>query len=51
MIDTLGAAVFVERCERLAKKHGDRFAPNTLLRELAVKGDTFYRRFAPAKVA
>jgi 3-hydroxyacyl-CoA dehydrogenase/enoyl-CoA hydratase/3-hydroxybutyryl-CoA epimerase len=51
MIDTLGAAVFVERCESLAKKHGERFTPNKLLRELAAKGETFYQRFAPAKVA
>ena len=51
MIDTLGAAAFVERCESLAKKHGERFAPNKLLRELAAKGETFYQRFAPAKVA
>jgi 3-hydroxyacyl-CoA dehydrogenase/enoyl-CoA hydratase/3-hydroxybutyryl-CoA epimerase len=51
MIDTIGAAGFVSRCEALAKKHGDRFAPNKLLRELAAKGETFYQRFAPAKVA
>jgi 3-hydroxyacyl-CoA dehydrogenase/enoyl-CoA hydratase/3-hydroxybutyryl-CoA epimerase len=51
MIDTLGASAFVERCESLAKKHGERFAPNKLLRELAAKGETFYQRFAPAKVA
>ena len=51
MIDTMGAAAFVARCEALARKHGERFAPNKLLRELAAKGETFYRRFAPAKVA
>ena len=51
MIDTLGAKAFVERCEGLAKRHGERFAPNKLLRELAAKGETFYQRFAPAKVA
>lgn len=51
MIDTIGAAAFVSRCEALAKKHGERFAPNKLLRELAAKGETFYRRFAPAKAA
>jgi 3-hydroxyacyl-CoA dehydrogenase/enoyl-CoA hydratase/3-hydroxybutyryl-CoA epimerase len=51
MIDTIGASTFVSRCEALAKKHGDRFAPNKLLRELAAKGETFYQRFAPAKVA
>src|SRR6185503_14050976 len=51
MIDTLGAAEFVKRCETLAAKHGERFVPNKLLRELATKGETFYQRFAPAKVA
>jgi 3-hydroxyacyl-CoA dehydrogenase/enoyl-CoA hydratase/3-hydroxybutyryl-CoA epimerase len=51
MIDTMGAAAFVSRCEALAKKHGDRFAPNKLLRELAGKGETFYQRFAPGKKA
>jgi 3-hydroxyacyl-CoA dehydrogenase/enoyl-CoA hydratase/3-hydroxybutyryl-CoA epimerase len=51
MIDTMGAKAFVARCEALAKKHGDRFAPNKLLRDMAAKGETFYERFAPAKVA
>jgi 3-hydroxyacyl-CoA dehydrogenase/enoyl-CoA hydratase/3-hydroxybutyryl-CoA epimerase len=51
MIDTMGAAAFVSRCETLAKKYGERFAPNKLLRELAAKGETFYQRFAPAKAA
>ena len=51
MIDTLGASAFVARCEALARKHGERFAPNKLLREMASKDDTFYQRFAPAKVA
>jgi len=51
MIDTIGASAFVKRCEGLAKKHGERFVPNKLLRELATKGETFYQRFAPAKVA
>jgi 3-hydroxyacyl-CoA dehydrogenase/enoyl-CoA hydratase/3-hydroxybutyryl-CoA epimerase len=46
-IDTLGAAPFVERCERFARAYGPRFAPNALLRDLAVKADTFYERFAP----
>jgi 3-hydroxyacyl-CoA dehydrogenase/enoyl-CoA hydratase/3-hydroxybutyryl-CoA epimerase len=51
MIDTLGASAFVERCEYLAKKHGERFTPNKLLREMAAKGEAFYQRFAPTKVA
>ena len=32
MIDTMGAAAFVKRCEALAKAYGKRFTPNTLLR-------------------
>ena len=51
MIDTMGAAAFVSRCEALAKSHGERFAPNKLLRDLAGKGETFYQRFAPGKKA
>jgi 3-hydroxyacyl-CoA dehydrogenase/enoyl-CoA hydratase/3-hydroxybutyryl-CoA epimerase len=51
MIDTMGAKTFVARCEALTKKHGERFAPNKLLRDMAAKGETFYERFAPAKVA
>ena len=51
MIDTMGAAAFVSRCEALAKSHGERFAPNKLLRDLAGKNETFYQRFAPGKKA
>lgn len=45
-IDTMGTAAFVDLCDRLAEKHGPRFAPNDLLRDLAESGDTFYGRFA-----
>jgi 3-hydroxyacyl-CoA dehydrogenase/enoyl-CoA hydratase/3-hydroxybutyryl-CoA epimerase len=51
LIDTVGAAEFVARCERLAAKYGERFTPNTLLREMAKKGETFYGRFAPKAAA
>jgi len=51
MIDEVGAAAFVARCEQLAKKHGTRFSPNPLLREMAAKGETFYRRFKPQEAA
>jgi 3-hydroxyacyl-CoA dehydrogenase/enoyl-CoA hydratase/3-hydroxybutyryl-CoA epimerase len=51
MIDTIGAAAFVQRCEALAAKHGERFKPNKLLRDMASKGETFYQRFAPGKEA
>jgi 3-hydroxyacyl-CoA dehydrogenase/enoyl-CoA hydratase/3-hydroxybutyryl-CoA epimerase len=50
-IDTMGAAAFVQQCEGLAARYGDRFAPNRLLREMASTGETFYARFAPQKRA
>jgi hypothetical protein len=48
MIDTMGAAEFVKQCEALAAKHGERFQPNKLLRDMARKGETFYGRFRQA---
>ena len=51
MIDTMGAAEFVKRCEALAAKYGKRFKPNQLLREMAASGETFYGRYAAAKAA
>jgi 3-hydroxyacyl-CoA dehydrogenase/enoyl-CoA hydratase/3-hydroxybutyryl-CoA epimerase len=50
-IDTMGAAAFVAQCEALAQKHGKRFMPNQLLRDMAAKGESFYKRFAPQKQA
>lgn len=50
-IDTIGARKFVERCEAFAKKYGERFKPNALLRDMAAKNETFYARFAPKKAA
>lgn len=41
-IDNLGAAAFVKLCESLAKKHGERFKPNRLLKRMARTGETFY---------
>jgi 3-hydroxyacyl-CoA dehydrogenase/enoyl-CoA hydratase/3-hydroxybutyryl-CoA epimerase len=46
-IDGMGAAAFVKLCAGLARKHGARFRPNRLLRDMARKGETFYTRFAP----
>ncbi|BBE72680.1 3-hydroxyacyl-CoA dehydrogenase NAD-binding domain-containing protein [Oharaeibacter diazotrophicus] len=46
-IDGMGAAAFVALCDDLAARHGARFAPPALLREMAEKGETFYGRFAP----
>jgi 3-hydroxyacyl-CoA dehydrogenase/enoyl-CoA hydratase/3-hydroxybutyryl-CoA epimerase len=47
----MGAAEFTARCEALAAKHGKRFQPNRLLREMAASGESFYGRFAAAKAA
>jgi 3-hydroxyacyl-CoA dehydrogenase/enoyl-CoA hydratase/3-hydroxybutyryl-CoA epimerase len=46
-IDGMGAKAFVDLCNRLAKNYGDRFKPGKLLRDMAKKGETFYRRFPP----
>jgi 3-hydroxyacyl-CoA dehydrogenase/enoyl-CoA hydratase/3-hydroxybutyryl-CoA epimerase len=46
-IDGMGAKAFVDLCNRLAKKYGDRFKPCKLLLDMAKKGETFYRRFPP----
>jgi 3-hydroxyacyl-CoA dehydrogenase/enoyl-CoA hydratase/3-hydroxybutyryl-CoA epimerase len=46
-IDFMGPDRFVSLCNTLARKHGSRFKPNRLLRDLAKKGETFYGRFAP----
>ena len=50
-IDFMGTKKFVELCHKLEKKYGSRFAPPKLLEEMAAKGETFYGRFAPKKVA
>src|SRR5580693_3223915 len=46
-IDGMGAKAFVDLCNRLAKQYGDRFKPCKLLRDMAKKGETFYRLFPP----
>jgi len=45
LIDGVGVKKFVEECDALAAKYGDRFKPNALLCEMAEKGETFYGRF------
>ena len=40
--DTVGAKVIVQKLELYAKKYGERFAPPTLLTEMAGSGKTFY---------
>ncbi len=51
LIDSVGAAAFVETCDALTAKYGQRFAPPQLLRDMAAKGETFYGRFGKAKAA
>ncbi len=46
-IDTMGTDVFLDKCKKLHKKHGDRFKPCKLLKDMAKNGDTFYGRFPP----
>ena len=43
----VGVKKFVEECDVLAEKYGERFRPNALLRDMAAKGQTFYSRFPP----
>ena len=50
-IDRMGTKAFVALCNKLAKKHGDRFQPNRLLKQMAKTNESFYGRFAPKKAA
>ena len=50
-IDGMGAKRFVALCDTLAERHGPRFAPGKLLRDMAAKGETFYGRFGAAAKA
>ncbi|CAJ0779757.1 3-hydroxyacyl-CoA dehydrogenase NAD-binding domain-containing protein [Ralstonia holmesii] len=43
-IHRMGVGAFVELCDRLAAKHGRRFAPPALLRDMADKQTAFYER-------
>jgi 3-hydroxyacyl-CoA dehydrogenase/enoyl-CoA hydratase/3-hydroxybutyryl-CoA epimerase len=50
-IDGMGAKNFVALCDKLAATYGPRFEPPQLLRDMAAKGETFYGRFMPQKMA
>lgn len=50
-LDMLGAERAVEIAEALAARHGNRFAPPVLLRDMAAKGDSFYGRFGTQAAA
>lgn len=41
-IDTVGAAAFVEACDRLAARHGERYAVPAELRQLAAQGGRYH---------
>ncbi len=43
-IHRVGVSAFVELCDRLAAQHGRRFAPPTLLRDMAEQDAAFYER-------
>ena len=45
-MDTLGLANVVAILDGLTQRHGERFTPPALLRDMAAKGETFYGRAA-----
>ena len=45
-LDMIGAEKAVEICDGLTEQHGARFTTPETLRDMAVKGDGFYSRFA-----
>ena len=50
-LDILGAARAVEICEALAARHGPRFEPPALLRDMAARGGSFYGEARSAEAA
>jgi 3-hydroxyacyl-CoA dehydrogenase / enoyl-CoA hydratase / 3-hydroxybutyryl-CoA epimerase len=51
-LDIIGAPYAAERCDQLTEQFGDRFKTPDLLRDMADKGQEFYKRFGPdAKAA
>lgn len=50
-IDFMGTKEFVALCHKLEAKYGSRFTPPKLLEDMAAKGETFYGRFPPKKLA
>ncbi|MDB5970069.1 MAG: 3-hydroxyacyl-CoA dehydrogenase [Hydrocarboniphaga sp.] len=47
LIDQIGTAEFVRRCDRLAARHGARFAVPSQLREMADRNAAYYAPVAP----
>ncbi len=50
-MDTIGIERVVAILDGLAQRHGERFMPPQLLRDMAAAGETFYGRAAKAKAA
>ena len=51
-LDSIGTPYAAERCDQLAEQFGARFATPALLRDMADKGQEFYKRFgSTAKAA
>ena len=48
-IDTIGLDAYVATADMLAQRHGARFTPPQLLRDMAKKGETFYKDSTPSK--
>ena len=51
LIDGFGAVAFVARAKELAGKYGSRFEPGAGLAVMAEKGESFYKKYAPAQKA
>jgi 3-hydroxyacyl-CoA dehydrogenase/enoyl-CoA hydratase/3-hydroxybutyryl-CoA epimerase len=43
LIDTVGVAEFVRQCDAMAEGYGPRFTPPALLRDMANRGESFYK--------
>ena len=50
-LDIVGAEWAAETCDALTEAHGARFTTPALLRDMAAKGQEFYKRFGPQAVA
>ena len=50
-IDMVGIKEFVTEADTLAQKYGERFTPCKLLRDMAVKNESFYSSGKPSQVA
>jgi 3-hydroxyacyl-CoA dehydrogenase/enoyl-CoA hydratase/3-hydroxybutyryl-CoA epimerase len=50
-LDIIGTPYAADRCDQLAEAYGERFACPPLLREMADRNDSFYRRFDPEAAA